>query len=183
MKIINNISVFGDPVDKQALQQISNCMDEVFIFTAFRYISERDIYQSRYAEYLTSIWNDLSAGTRECIVRDVESMMKNPVHFPAGSFNKWGFILELKPEGENKGTTDVQINEEFIMYAVKYGVGRMSYVVSWLVEELEKIWVNLHYETKLDIQSYISVQMNSGRSLGMDCDKSQWMRVLDWELN
>ena len=157
-------------------------MHEVFIWTAFRHISEREIFQQHYADYLSEIWGDLSRGTQQCIIRDVEDMVRTPHRYPDGAIQNWGFILNLEVNDHATGNCQVQTNEAYILFAVKYGAGRMTYVVSWIVDELRKIWNDLNYETKLDIQNHIAVRVDREGALGMDCDKQQWLDVLNWKL-
>ena len=157
-------------------------MHEVFIWTAFRHVSEKEHFQQHYADYVAEIWNNLSRGTQQCIVRDVEDMVRNPHWYQDGAIENWRFILNLPINEDAIGENRVNSNEMFILFAVKYAAGRMTYVVSWIVDELRKLWTELQYETKLDIQNYLAIRVHKEGALGMDCDKRQWMEVLGWKL-
>lgn len=65
------------------------------------------------------------------------------------------FLTQLEAEESSRFSTSVILNEDFVIYAVKYAVGRMTYVVSWIVEELENIWSTLSTHTKDSIVNYI----------------------------
>jgi len=157
-------------------------MHEVFIWTAFRHVSVKEPFQQFYANYITEIWDNLSRGTQQCIVRDVEDMVRNPHWYQDGAIDNWGFILNLPLNADTRGEGQVKPNEMFMLFAVKYAAGRMTYVVSWVVDELRKVWDGLQYETKFEIQSYLSLRMDREGALGMDCDKKQWLDVISWKL-
>lgn len=158
-------------------------MHEVFIWTGLRYLQTRDICNDDIRRYMQDIWSSLSDGTRNCIIRDVEDMSKFSYASPDDAWNKWEFLIHLEILDDSvRFSTGVSLNEDFVLYAVKYAVGRMTYVVSWIVEELERIWHKLSQETKTSIFNYIKeAAERSETSLGMDCDKKQWMKVLSWE--
>jgi hypothetical protein len=156
-------------------------MKEVFIWTAFRRVSEQEPFQQRYADYINEIWDSLSQGTQNFLQREAKDMIGYPHRYPLDAVQNWGFILNLKPGANTDKDVQVKMNEEFIFFAVKYAVGRMTYIVSWIVEELEKLWASLQYETKLDIQNYIGLRTEKEGALGADCDQKHWLEVLSWE--
>jgi len=154
-------------------------MHEVFIWAGLRHLQTYDICNDEIHQYMQDIWSSLSESTRECIIRDVEDMLKFSYASPDGAWDKWCFLTQLETTDEsNRFSTHATLNEDFVLYAVKYAVGRMTYVVSWIVEELENIWDNLSTKTKQSIQAYI--RERDITTLGMDCDKKQWMKVLGW---
>ena len=76
--------------------------------------------------------------------------------------------------------------------AVRYCIGRMSYIVGdcadWLIEVWPTISKSAHHLIKRDIEEAIIDDDNDradGREhkrLGMDCDREQWERVRKlWE--
>ena len=71
--------------------------------------------------------------------------------------------------------------EPFVIYGIKYGVGRMTYVVSMLVEALEPIWGQLSKEAKREIRKHIESHQERPGGLGMNCDEQHWLAVLRWE--
>ena len=156
-------------------------MHEVFIWTGLRYLQDHDICNDGIRQYMQDIWKSLSEGTRECIIRDIDDMKKFSYSRPDGAWDKWCFLTQLEAEESSRFSTSVILNEDFVIYAVKYAVERMTYVVSWIVEELENIWSTLSTHTKDSIVNYIKEAFEKNDSaLGMDCDRREWLKVLNW---
>ena len=71
----------------------------------------------------------------------------------------------------------MQINHLRIC-AFRYALGRMTYVVQDVVEELLDHWDEFDAVDKEQIVSDINIAILAGAA-GMDCDVRQWQRVLD----
>ena len=72
--------------------------------------------------------------------------------------------------------------------AVRYCLGRQSYIVSDCVDWLEQVWATLTPETQTTIKRDVEeafehdekvryVGAGGYRPLGMDCDRAQWERA------
>ena len=67
--------------------------------------------------------------------------------------------------------------ERIVISAVRYALGRMTYIVeltvNYVLEEIENDELS---DRCLDV---IAEDIRSAKSLGMDCDKAQWLKLLD----
>jgi hypothetical protein len=61
-----------------------------------------------------------------------------------------------------------------LLCAFRYALGRKTYVVSMIVDELVTNWNELSYHDKDKIQNEIL----SASDLGMECDRQEWERIL-----
>lgn len=67
--------------------------------------------------------------------------------------------------------------EQIIISAVRYALGRMTYIVSVTVNYiLEEIENNNLSDRCLDV---IAEDIRTTKNLGMDCDKQEWLKLLD----
>jgi len=64
---------------------------------------------------------------------------------------------------------------EFVLIcAFRYALGRRSYAVGMIVDEIMSNWDELGDSIKKLIQD----EIKDADSLGMECDKEQWNRIL-----
>lgn len=67
--------------------------------------------------------------------------------------------------------------EQIIISAVRYALGRMTYIVSVTVNYiLEEIENNKLSDRCLNV---IAEDIRSAKDLGMDCDEKEWLKLLD----
>lgn len=67
--------------------------------------------------------------------------------------------------------------EHMIISAERYALGRMTYIVSLTVDYiLKEIKENKLSDECLDV---IREDINNTKNLGMECDKKQWLKLLD----
>ena len=67
--------------------------------------------------------------------------------------------------------------EQIIISAERYALGRMTYIVELTVNYiLKEIENNKLSESCLDV---IRKDIKEARNYGMDCDKKQWLKLLD----
>ena len=67
--------------------------------------------------------------------------------------------------------------EQMIISAERYALGRMTYIVTVTVNYiLKEIDEDKLSDGCLDI---IAEDIRSARNLGMECDKEQWLKLLD----
>lgn len=74
-------------------------------------------------------------------------------------------------------------DEHILICAVRYALGRMSYMVSIVCEyvaskhrELSPECLNIIIR---DIEEEIEIYHNIGRTCGMECDERTWLRLLE----
>ena len=67
--------------------------------------------------------------------------------------------------------------EHMIVSAVRYALGRMTYIVeitvNYILQEIEDDKLS---DSCLDV---IREDINSAKNLGMECDKKLWLKLLD----
>ena len=67
--------------------------------------------------------------------------------------------------------------EHIVISAVRYAIGRMTYIVeltvNYVLQEIEEHKLS---EECLDV---IAEDIRHTKNLGMDCDKEQWLKLLD----
>lgn len=91
---------------------------------------------------------------------------------------KWGAkkrkrVLRFRNFGGNVMTD----YEQIVISAVRYALGRMTYIVELTVNYvLQQIEDNKLSDRCLDI---IAEDIRSARTLGMECDKVLWLKLLD----
>ncbi len=152
-------------------------MPDILFLTALRYLFTTEIYNQEHFDYVKKMWSRLSKDTKDCIFRDIDDILKYPQYnYSESTWQRWKFIKELNTDENN--LENLHIYEPFVVYSVKYTAGRMTYFVSWVVEELEKNWSKLSNTTKQEIKSHISHKKDKNQ-LGMDCDIKEWNKILD----
>lgn len=71
------------------------------------------------------------------------------------------------------------VSEDTLVFAFRYALGRRTGAVSSMVEELDKHWNYLAHDTQQQIRRDIKSAISRGDA-GMDCDVSEWRKVLSW---
>ena len=71
----------------------------------------------------------------------------------------------------------MQLTEDILFYAFRYALGRKTYAVSDVVGALTSNWNEISRNTKEIIIKEI-LNASSKEGLGMDCDKQQWLSIL-----
>ena len=73
--------------------------------------------------------------------------------------------------------------EQILICAVRYALGRMSYIVGVVAEyvavkqpELSKECINIIIR---DIEEELKRYHDAGQKLGMECDERTWLRLLE----
>jgi len=68
-----------------------------------------------------------------------------------------------------------------LVCAFRYALGRRTYVVSTLVEEILNNWELLDNHTKNLMKREIVEHKELFGNLGMSCDEDEWKKILDKE--
>jgi len=72
------------------------------------------------------------------------------------------------------------MNEDILFYAFRYALGRMTYAVSTVVDELVKHWPDASYHFKELVVHEINKAIFHSKA-GMSIDIAEWSRVLELE--
>ena len=70
-----------------------------------------------------------------------------------------------------------EVNEEMIMYAFRYALGRKTYAVSTVTDYLIHFWHRFKLHTREQIVKEIEEAIEKNQA-GMDCDIVRWKAVL-----
>ena len=70
------------------------------------------------------------------------------------------------------------IDQDFLFLAFRYALGRKTYVVSMVVDELIKQWPNLNDANKSKIKTEIEQAIYEDLA-GWDCDVVEWKKILN----
>ncbi len=71
----------------------------------------------------------------------------------------------------------LEVDEDILFCAFRYALGRKTYIVSVLTDEIHKQWHLLSDKTKSMIQKEIKVAIETDNA-GWDCDKELWETIL-----
>ncbi len=74
--------------------------------------------------------------------------------------------------------TDITVDEQMLVSAVRYALGRATYIVSATVRETIRVWPHLSENARRVIEEDVQEAFDNRRT-GMDCDSEQWQRLLD----
>lgn len=72
----------------------------------------------------------------------------------------------------------VAVSEHFVISAVRYALGRSTYIVGVTVDEVLRVWPELSQNTRKviarDVSSWLTYE-----KLGASCDVADWLRLWD----
>lgn len=71
----------------------------------------------------------------------------------------------------------VAVDDAMMVSAVRYALGRMSYIVSWTVDETIRVWCDMAENTRQVIERDVRRAKDEG-VVGMSIDGEQWDRLL-----
>jgi len=74
------------------------------------------------------------------------------------------------------------MNNDILFYAFRYALGRMSYCVHTVANEIIGNWEGIDVYTQLQIQAEIITAIQDGRA-GMKMDVESWEQVLKLEVD
>jgi hypothetical protein len=124
---------------------------------------------------------------KDCIViyRDIKGTIEGrlaPIPTPE-YLTLWGaFAFWLgQSEQENQQQTKIEIvGLGFLsIYALRYCVGRMTYMPSTIVNATKENWELLHSHDHQQIQNDVQTAIAT-RHLGMACDRETWLNFNKW---
>lgn len=72
----------------------------------------------------------------------------------------------------------IPINEMLLISAVRYALGRRTYIVGVTVEEVLNSWPDLSDNTRSVILRDVRDAHELGDDMGHPCDRAEWMRIL-----
>lgn len=73
----------------------------------------------------------------------------------------------------------VTVDDTMMISAVRYALGRMSYIVSWTVDETIRVWEGMSKNTRTVIERDVRRAKEEG-VVGMSIDDEQWDRLLNF---
>jgi hypothetical protein len=66
------------------------------------------------------------------------------------------------------------------LFALRYCMGRMTYAPSMTIDWVKQNWGVINRNDRLTIKKDVADFVDSGRSLGMDCDAQTWLGFNSW---
>lgn len=73
----------------------------------------------------------------------------------------------------------INVDENIIVYAFRYTLGRSTYAVSEMVEVLIKNWNGLSLRTRNLIRKEIETAIYETGQYGWEMDKNEWLKILE----
>ena len=70
-----------------------------------------------------------------------------------------------------------EVNEDMVMYAFRYSLGRMTYAVGTVSDYLIDNWHRFKPHTRKQMIEEIKEAIDKGRA-GMECDINKWKAIL-----
>lgn len=81
----------------------------------------------------------------------------------------------------------VSIDVGLVPSIVRYALGRRSYIVSWTIQEVQRLWPKLPEKVRAvivrDVADDIALTERVDRKVGMDSDDRAWRAFLAWMEN
>lgn len=74
--------------------------------------------------------------------------------------------------------TRLPLDESLLVFATRYMLGRMSYGVGLICDEIVCAWPTLQRKTQVVLHRDIREHGEQGHSYGHECDQAAWQRVL-----
>ena len=71
--------------------------------------------------------------------------------------------------------------EDTLFYAFRYALGRSTYAVQFVCEQLNKYWPRMRARTRRKIQVEINEALGRGEA-GMNMDVEQWIKITKLEI-
>jgi len=75
----------------------------------------------------------------------------------------------------------LKMNVIVLQCAVRYALGRKTYIVNCIVNELIEHWDSLEKHLKRNIKYDINIAIKNN-DYGMETDKEQWLKILKLEV-
>lgn len=70
----------------------------------------------------------------------------------------------------------ISLDEHMLISAVRYALGRATYIVGMTTEEVKRAWDSLTENTKFVIER----DVRESHSYGMECDEIEWRSLLSF---
>ncbi len=69
------------------------------------------------------------------------------------------------------------VYEQMLISAVRYALGRATYIVGTTTDEVKRVWVDLSENTRTVIRRDVSEAIDRGQ-VGMEMDDSRWRNLI-----
>lgn len=73
----------------------------------------------------------------------------------------------------------IPLDRQMLISAVRYALGRQTYIVHWTVSEVLRVWPDLDTHTREIIHRDVGAAFCEGRIY--DIDRSEWQRITESE--
>lgn len=74
----------------------------------------------------------------------------------------------------------IPMDRQILVSAVRYALGRQTYIVGWTVDEVLSVWPSLDTGTRTLIQRDVAQALDRPPPLGIsEIDRPDWQRILE----
>lgn len=74
--------------------------------------------------------------------------------------------------------TNVAVSDHMIVSAVRYALGRSTYIVGWTVDEIIRVWDELPATTQTLIARDVGDALSNEWPQMMEMDRDEWVRLI-----
>lgn len=71
------------------------------------------------------------------------------------------------------------VYEQMLISAVRYALGRATYIVGTTTDEVKRVWSELSENTRMVIRRDVSEALDRGQ-VGMEMDDSRWRHLISF---
>lgn len=76
--------------------------------------------------------------------------------------------------------TNVAVSDHMIVSAVRYALGRSTYIVGWTVDEIIRVWDELPATTQTLIARDVGDALSNEWPQMMEMDRDEWVRLIEF---
>lgn len=76
--------------------------------------------------------------------------------------------------------TNVAVSDHMIVSAVRYALGRSTYIVGWTVDEIIRIWDELPATAQTLITRDVGDALSNEWPQMMEMDRDEWVRLIEF---
>ena len=75
---------------------------------------------------------------------------------------------------------NVAVSDHMIVSAVRYALGRSTYIVGWTVDEIIRVWDELPATTQTLIARDVGDALSNEWPQMMEMDRDEWVRLIEF---
>jgi hypothetical protein len=127
-------------------------------------------------------WTWLSFDEKGVIKKDLKQALQNWLSLTT-NLNVWQefehWVNQLEQENQQQTKIEIVGLGFLSIYALRYCVGRMTYMPSTIIDATKANWELLQIHDRQQIQNDVQTAITT-RHLGMACDRKTWLSFNEW---